>query len=85
MRREVAEKIVRTMKKMDDVLEELGVVFHEIEDEDERRKIRREIANLIHESHLRITVEVVRPFPDLHPDREHVEEIKRRTTTPDGG
>ena len=66
------------MKKMDEVLEELGAVSHEIEDEDERKKIRREIANVICESHLKITVEVVREFPDLHPDKEHIEEIKRR-------
>src|SRR5262245_60321296 len=84
MRREVAEKIIRAMKKMDGVLNELGAVSHEIEDEDERKKIRREIANLIHESHLRITVEVARQFPDLHPDREHIEEIRRRKATPDG-
>ena len=72
MKRETGEKIIAAMKKMDDALEELGIASREIEDEDERKKIRREIFNLVADAHERITLEVVKQFPDLHPDKHRM-------------
>jgi hypothetical protein len=70
MRRETAEKLIAAMRKMDILLEELGKISHEIEDDEERKQMRGEIADLIHESHIGITLKIVKQFPDLHPDRD---------------
>jgi hypothetical protein len=72
MKRETGEKIIAPMKRMDDVLKELDVASWEIEDMEERRKILREIANIGLDAHERITLEVVKQFPDLHPDKHRM-------------
>ena len=69
MKREAAEKVIAALKEVDAAIEKLGTASREIEDRDERMKIRGEIADLISELHERITMEVVKQFPDLHPDR----------------
>jgi hypothetical protein len=70
MKRSTAENIIRAMRKIDEVLEELGCLSHEIDDEFERKELRREIADLIHQSHIGITLNVVQQYPDLHPDKK---------------
>jgi hypothetical protein len=69
MKRDTAELIIAAMAKMDVVLEELGKISHEIEDEEERKQIRGAIADLIHDAHTNITLRVVKQYPDMHPDK----------------
>jgi hypothetical protein len=68
VKRETAEKIVDAANRIDDILEELGGISWEIEDEPERHKIRRGIGECIHTLYYHVTREAVREYPDLHPD-----------------
>jgi len=68
MNRDTAEKLVDAANRIDDILEELGNTSREIEDEAERHKIRRGIASCIVALYENVTREVVRDFPELHPD-----------------
>jgi hypothetical protein len=67
MKRETAEKIVDAANRIDAILEELGGISWEIEDEPERHKIRRGIAECIHVLYYHVTREVALRYPDLHP------------------
>jgi hypothetical protein len=68
MRRETAEKIIATMKEIDVVQQKLHEALWEIEDSEERRKMQRNLLDLVNDAHLKITKEVVKQFEDLHPD-----------------
>ncbi len=68
MKREVAETIIKTMKKVDFAIDELDKAIRPIEDEQERKKMLVFIANVIHDLHVKITLPVVQHHPDLHPD-----------------
>ena len=68
MKREIAEQIVDASNKIDKILEELGTISRNIEDETERKKVRAAIAECIFVLYHKLTREVVLEFPDLHPD-----------------
>jgi hypothetical protein len=68
MKREVAEPIIKAMKGVDFAIDRLCEAVRAIEDEHERKKMLIFIAGVIHESHMQITLPVVKHFPDLHPD-----------------
>jgi hypothetical protein len=70
MRRDVAEEIIRLVKKSDELFGGLSVVCGEIDDEAEKRKMRRALAELVHDVHVKITLDIVKQFPDLHPYKE---------------
>jgi hypothetical protein len=70
MKRETAAKIVDAANRIDDILEELGKISWEIEDDSERKEIRRAIVSCIIILYEKITREAVKDFPDLHPDRD---------------
>jgi hypothetical protein len=84
MRRDLAERTIDAVKRIDLILDELDLVTNELDDEVERRKMRRALGSLVIDIHENITLEVVKQFPDLHPDREHIEEMRRRNATPEG-
>jgi hypothetical protein len=69
MRRETAEAIIQGTKEIDRVLGQLYEVADQIDDEQEGKKFRRAFMTLVHETHMAITLEVVKQFPDLHPDK----------------
>ena len=68
MKRETAEKFVEAANKIDQILSSLEPVSFEIEDEAERIKIRRGMAAVFIALYEQLTREVVREYPDLHPD-----------------
>jgi hypothetical protein len=68
MKRETAEKFVKAANKIDEILGDLYSVSLEIEDEEERRKIRRAMASVFVPLYEQLTREVVKDYPDLHPD-----------------
>jgi hypothetical protein len=70
MRRDVAEKILGDMKRIDEIVGELAVASHEIDDVDVKKKIRRALIVLVFEFHKEITLEIVKQFPDLQPDKQ---------------
>ena len=69
MRRDVAEKIVAVLKQHDELLNELSILSKEIDDEGERKKVRRALGELILHTHEKITLKIVEQYPDLHPDK----------------
>lgn len=85
MRRDLAEKTIAALKRIDLIFDELDLVTNELDDDVERRQMRRALGTLVVDLHEKITLEVVKQFPDLHPDREHIEEMRRRKAIPDGG
>lgn len=68
MKRTTAEGIIDAANRIDKIIDEMDRFAWEIEDETERRKILTGIANCIHTLYYHVTREVVRDFPDLHPD-----------------
>ena len=68
MKREVAEPIIKAMKGVDLAIDRLDEAVRAIEDADVRKRMLLFIAGVIHESHMQITLPVVKHFPDLHPD-----------------
>ena len=69
MKRDVAEKIIQTIKEMDQVFGQLDAASNQIDEEEERKKLRRAVATLVFDVHDKITLEIVKQYPDLHPDR----------------
>ena len=70
VKRELAEKVIREMGQMDVVLGHLHTLSEQLEDETERKNLRRAIAELVADSHEKITLPIARQFPDLHPDQK---------------
>jgi hypothetical protein len=68
MKRETAEQIIDASRRIDKILEELGSISWTIDDEDERKTLRRGIADCIFTLYQKVTREAVLKFPDLHPD-----------------
>ena len=67
MKRHVARRIMRAMKKLDGVIGRLHDLSCEIEDETQRREFRRGLVALVLDSHERVTMVVVREYLDMHP------------------
>ena len=68
MKRETAKKFVEAANKIDEILGNLDSVSFEIDDEVERKKIRRAMASVFVTLYEQLTREVVKDYPDLHPD-----------------
>jgi 2-oxo-4-hydroxy-4-carboxy--5-ureidoimidazoline (OHCU) decarboxylase len=68
MKRETAKKFVEAANKIDEILGNLDSVSFEIDDEAERKKIRRAMASVFVTLYEQLTREVVKDYPDLHPD-----------------
>ena len=68
MKRETAKKFVEAANKIDRILGNLDPVSFEIDDEEERKKIRRAMASVFVTLYEQLTREVVKDYPDLHPD-----------------
>jgi hypothetical protein len=70
MKREVAEEIIESMKVTDLALDRLTTALRAIGDEEEpeRKRMLRFIANLIVDLHFHITLPTIKDYPELHPD-----------------
>jgi hypothetical protein len=68
MKREIAEKMTGVLSKIDEMWNDLYWIIDEIDDEDENKKLKRAVLRLIGDMHVKITLEAVRDFPELHPD-----------------
>jgi hypothetical protein len=68
MKRETAMKFVEAANKIDEILGSLYSVSLEIDDEAERKKVRVAMASVFVTLYEQLTREVVRDYPDLHPD-----------------
>ena len=72
MKREIAEKMTEIARKIDGLWDELDTVINQIGDEDEKRRLKRGLGRLMADMHVKITLEAVRDFPELHPDADHL-------------
>jgi hypothetical protein len=68
MKHETAKKFVEAANKIDEILGNLDPISFEIDDEEERKKIRRAMASVFVTLYEQLTREVVKDYPDLHPD-----------------
>jgi hypothetical protein len=69
MKRETAEKIIAAMKEMDVALNKVHDALCEIENEEVRKQITMKYFDLVNDAHVNITMNVVKYFPYLHPDK----------------
>ena len=69
VKRETAEKIIAAMKETDVALNRVHDALCEIENEEVRKQIIRKYFDLVNDAHVNITLEVVKYFPYLHPDK----------------
>lgn len=69
MKKEIGKKLIGAVKKIDNILGEIHEIAENIDDLDQKKRIRRAIANLVCDTHEKITLEVATEYPDLHPDR----------------
>jgi hypothetical protein len=69
MKRQTAEKIIAAMKETDAALNKVHDALCEIENEEVRKQIIRKYFELVNDAHVNITMEVVKYFPTLHPDK----------------
>jgi chaperonin cofactor prefoldin len=65
MQRALAERIVCLAKNLDLQLGEFHDAFDRIEDETERKKMKRALGEVVLDVHEKITLEVTKQFPDL--------------------
>jgi hypothetical protein len=72
MRREVAEEIVGILKRSDALLGELETAVRKIEDEQQRKKALRALAETILRLYEDIARDVTKEYPDLHPDKDYL-------------
>lgn len=68
MKRETAMKFVEATKKIDEILGDLYSISLEIDDQAERKKVRIAMASVLVTMYEQLTREVVKDYPDLHPD-----------------
>jgi hypothetical protein len=69
MKRETAKKIIAAMKEMDVALNKVHDALREIENEEVRKQIIMKYFDLVNDAHANITMNVVKYFPDLRPDK----------------
>jgi len=70
MKRQVARQIISAMRKMDRLFHEIHLLSEQVENETEKKALRRGLATLMHESHVGITLIVTKQFPEMHPDKD---------------
>jgi hypothetical protein len=69
MERAVAERIIKAAKQSDVVLHEMHLAIDSIHDQEEKKKYKKAWAMIVSQIYETVTREVVKGFPDLHPDR----------------
>jgi len=76
MKRDVAKKIIRAAKVMDQIFGQLDAASNQIHDEEERRSCGKQLP---HSSSTleKIALEIVKQFSDLHPDKLGAGEFSR--------
>ena len=68
MDREVAQQIIDVTRRMDELLHEIHVLLHDVEDRDERKGFIKGLLRVVTEAHECITLPIARQHPELHPD-----------------
>ncbi len=73
MDRNIAEQLVAAIAKPDAAAGEIGCIADSVGDVEVRKKVKRLVANVVLDTHEQITLEIVRVYPDLHPDRAELQ------------
>jgi hypothetical protein len=69
MTRETAEKIIAAMEETNAALNKVHDALCKIENEEVRKRILTKYYHLVNDAHGNITMEVVKYFPNLHPEK----------------
>ncbi len=70
MKRDTAMVLMDALQRLNPSFNELTSITYQIEDETERKFIRRQIANAMQSLGYEIVMHIVRQFPDLDPDKK---------------
>lgn len=70
MKRETATALMDAMAGLDPAFNELTKLTYQIEDETERKTVRRHIAEAMHLMGYEMVMHIVRQYPDLDPDKK---------------
>jgi len=70
MERDTATVLMDALLRLGPSFGELTNITYQIEDEAERKFIRRQIASAIHSLGYEIVMHIVRQYPDLDPDKK---------------
>jgi hypothetical protein len=69
MDRAQAERIASLTAKLNLIFGECHMALDALEDETERKMLKRALGELILDTHEKISLPVANQFPDLHPDK----------------
>jgi hypothetical protein len=78
MDRATAIALIQHLRALDGPLNSATELTRDIADPDERRRIRRELGQLILQIHANLTLPIVRQYPDLDPERDKGEDQEER-------
>lgn len=69
MKKDTATAILRSLQQLDPAFEELTSLTYQIDNEEERKAIRRHLAEAMRLLGYELTMHIVRQYPDLDPDK----------------
>ena len=69
MEKSLASRIIENIRSMDGQFNALYELIEEIEDEAEKKRVRRHLADVSGILHGNIEIPIFRQFPDLNPDK----------------
>jgi diphthamide synthase (EF-2-diphthine--ammonia ligase) len=68
VKRDVAERIMAALARIDEAIGEIDAISAGIEDEDQRKRVRRAARDVVVDLYVSVFKEIVREYPDLDPD-----------------
>jgi predicted nucleic acid-binding Zn-ribbon protein len=80
MEKEIAKKIMIELERLEDVMNDIAAIIEDISNEEEKKKFRREIADLMIRSFTKIMHPIIREHDELDPDidTEWFKEIQKK-------
>jgi hypothetical protein len=70
MKRDTAMVLMDALLRLSPPFDELTSITYQIEDETERKLVRRQIANAMQSLGYELVMHIVRQYPDLDPDKK---------------
>jgi len=70
MEKETAKKIMESLERLGDALNDLAADIENIKDIEEKKKYRRGVGELMGRSYTDIMSPIVREYPELDPDKD---------------
>ncbi|UCE07917.1 MAG: nuclear receptor NHR-99 [bacterium] len=70
MERKIAEKLVEIIIGLDEPLNDAAALVEQIDDEQEKRKLRRGLGEIMGRSFTDLILPIIQEYPDLDPDKD---------------